>query len=182
MKVDKTKRRAQLVTIAFMIVATLLGGGRSLYRLRDAAEASFFAEDSYGYSMAYDYDRIIVDAKNMMTVINRYDALDTDFTQELVQVTAEMETAGAVADRKRLSEEMTELFSRMESDDEWKAVLTKQDLTLLHGLFAEAKACKQTMRQNAYNERADAFNRELAMFPASVFGGLLRIDSLSVFE
>ena len=175
--------RVAAVVMAVLIVLSLfLGGGRSLRSLRGDVEEIFWnGEDGDGICVASDLSKNRDDARNLLTVAREYD-LPGDVLGALEDAVAAADAAGR--DMAALHAAGTEISRAV--TDVYEALgrlsLSERDESYRQDLYHSVMARCDTMRRDAYNVQAQAFNEVLDGFPAGLLASIASVAPAPLFR
>ncbi len=174
-----------LVLAAVILISLPLGVKRSVGRLRDEAENTYYY-DATGYALYTGVEARAAAAKNLLTVAQRYsdpavakaaDRLDywvrlqanayDDYRDHLV----EAETNDGITAAAR---DLVEALGQVE--------LAPRDAAYREELWAQLQSEQDKLERSSYNDDARAFNARLEKAPLAQIKGLLGIRPLGVFD
>ena len=170
-------RKLASVILALAIAGSiLLTGGGGLKSRRGAVEQTFYGD----MSIQYDLNARAEAAYNILSVARRYAVIDDqlvgaadDARQALTDAQA---IAGKAAANTALARAIEDLYNEVVNAD-----LTEKDESFAKGQYAEFKSRSMTIGHNAFNQNAEAYNRDLGNFPASFIGRLCGIVPIDLF-
>ena len=176
----RDRKTAWAITCAVAVLSVLLGGARSLGRLRSEASDVFFngtAGDGMGISR--ELERCAEYAYNMLTVANRY-IPDDEAVKKLESTRGELIDSASIADKsangRKLIDSAAALYDRLGG-----AKLTETDAKYRESLHADIKARSNIILNDGYNREAREFNKKLAAFPANLIKTLRLATELPEF-
>lgn len=182
MEFFKNRTVARFITIIVIILATLIGAGSSLRRLRKEAEDIFYlGEDRDGTGIQHDLEMIMSYSYNLTTVASRY----MDAEHSLISAVrknrdtlAQAETPGQKYEAaQNLLQAVTELYTYMGS-----LPLSESDQKFRNSLYADINSHNIIISRSTYNQHAREFNNTLKRFPANILGTLTFVRPLELYE
>ena len=182
----KQKRIAAAVVMVCMVLLALpLGVNRSLTKLREEAENSYYY-DSTGFAVYSGIDAREDAASNMLTVAKRY----TEENEKLEPLINELDRAIKVSQNTtygdfgeeaeanlRLGDAAQVLFEELE-----KTQLSETDKKYPGQLMAQMKSQQDMIVRSSYNDDARAFNERLERVPVNFLKYAAFVKPLGVFE
>lgn len=182
----KQKRIAAAVVMVCMVLLALpLGVNRSLTKLREEAENSYYY-DSTGFAVYSGIDAREDAASNMLTVAKRY----TEENEKLEPLINELDRVIKVSQNTtygdfgeeaeanlRLGDAAQVLFEELE-----KTQLSETDKKYPGQLMAQMKSQQDMIVRSSYNDDARAFNERLERFPVNFLKYAAFVKPLGVFE
>lgn len=177
----KNRKVAVGVTIAVVLLSTLLGSHRSLLAAAYPVER-YFIEGEDGYSIQRDLDTRVGLANNLMVVAGRYLSAEEAAMAELRDAITALEQAGSIKEKSAANQQLTAATEQvyLMLDD---YPLSNSDESYRMQIRTDLASCNQTISHDAYNEMATAYNAEvLGRFPANVLKQLTGVPDLDTFK
>lgn len=182
----KQKRIAAAVVMVCMVLLALpLGVNRSLTKLREEAENSYYY-DNTGFAVYSGIDAREAAASNMITVAKRYTAENG----KLEPLISELDRAIKVSqnttygDFEEEAEANRQLGAAAQAlgEELEKTQLSESDAKYPAQLMAEMNSQQDMIVRSSYNDDARAFNERLEQFPVNFLKYAAFVKPLGVFE
>jgi len=171
---------AWAITAAVIILSFLLGGGKSLGKLKtDATDIFYNGVSGDGLGIQRELEHRVDYAYNMVTIANRYISGDKAVTQLTDARDALINSNGIAqksANNHKLTEAAAALYDRLGNEK-----LSEADARLRESVNADLKARNNIILNDGYNGKAREFNKALGVFPASVIKTLGIVTELPLF-
>lgn len=182
MEFFKKRINAWLITLVVVILATIIGAGSSLNKLRLEAENIFYiGEDKDGTGIQHDLEMIMSDCANLTVVAKRYMDKEHDL---ITAVQKNREALGAAntpgkkyLEAQSLLHSITELYIYMGD-----LPLSEKDKNYRNSLYANINSHNIIISRSTYNQRAREFNNILNHFPANILSVAAFISPLELYE
>ena len=170
----KQKRIAAAVVMVCMVLLALpLGVNRSLTKLREEAENSYYY-DSTGFAVYSGIDAREDAASNMLTVAKRY----TEENEKLEPLINELDRAIKVSQNTTYGDFGEEAEANLRLGD----AASETDKKYPGQLMAQMKSQQDMIVRSSYNDDARAFNERLERFPVNFLKYAAFVKPLGVFE
>lgn len=178
----KKRSNAWLITLVAIMLASIIGAGSSLNKLRAGAEEVFYlGEDRDGAGIQHDLEMIMSDSANLTVVAGRY----MDKNHSLINSIHENREAlgAAKTPRKKyekaqeLLHSVTELYTYMGD-----LSLSEKDKNFRSSLYANINSHNIIISRSAYNQRVREFNDTLNKFPANILSSVVLLSPLELYE
>ncbi len=172
-------RPLALVVLALVVVAALiLGGGGKLMDKRTALESKF---DAPAESIGAELLEMRTNAAALLGMANRIEGTNTAFVSALSDAVEEIDQAKTIAERHAAS---LKLSVAVENCYQNLTTLSLPEMTAKDARYAYRNFTSAQLRitHDDYNQQAEAFNRELNGFPASLIASLRGVKPLSLFR
>lgn len=169
------------LTVVVMLVSTVLGAHRSLVAAAYPVER-YFIEGEDGYSIQRDLDTRVGLANNLVVVADRYLQMDDVAMIDLKEAITALEEAGSVREKSDANQQLTAATEQvyLVLDD---YPLSASDNRYRQQIRTDLASCNQTIRHDAYNDMATAYNTEvLGKFPANVLKRIAFVPELDTFK
>ena len=177
----KNRNVAVGITAVIMILAVILGSGRSMDAAAYKVER-YFIEGSGGYSIQRDLDARTGLAKNLLVIAERNLYSGDEAVIELQGAISQMEMAETVQEKAAANQQLTAAAERMLLILE-EQPLYQGDYKYCRQIRAELAAYSQAISQDPYNELATEYNEEvLGSFPANVLKLINGAEELETFS
>ncbi len=182
MEFFKKRSNAWLITLIAIILASIIGSGSSLNKLRIEAEDVFYiGEDKDGTGIQHDLEMIMSDCANLTVVAGRY----MDKEHSLIKpVRRNREALGAAKtpgkkykEAQNLLHSITELYIYMGD-----LPLSEKDRNFRNSLYANINSHNIIISRSTYNQHAREFNNVLNRFPANILTAIAFVSPLELYE
>ncbi len=175
---DKIYKRAVAFMCVMIVIASVLGGVRSLSVKRKSVEREYYEKSAESASFAVE--KIAINAQNLKSVAKRYIENDKAY-KELLKSAEDFENADGINGQ---GESIYDLIDSAKAVYErlGECELTAEDKSYRTELYYNIKSYYSVLAHNEYNESAERFNRIIKTVPASAFAALSGMDELPVFE
>lgn len=177
----KNRKVAVGLTVIIMILATVLGSGRSMNAEAYAIER-YFIEGEDGYSIQRDLDTRVGLAQNLLVVAERnLDSNDLAMA-ELQSAIYQMNEAETVKEKAIANQQLTAATERMNLVLE-ECALSSTDDRYRAQIRTDLASCNQTISHDPYNVMATEYNNEvLGKFPANMLKKVNGVQELENFN
>jgi len=178
----KKRTNAWLITIIVVILATTIGAGSSLNKLKKQAESIFYiGEDMDGTGIQHDLEMIMSDCSNLTVVAGRY----MDKEHNLINaVRKNKEALGAAKtpgkkyrEAQNLLQSAVELYIYMGD-----LSLSEKDRNFRNNLYVNINSHNIIISRSTYNQHAREFNNILNRFPANILSTVAFVSPLELYE
>ena len=172
-------RPLALVVLALVVVAALiLGGGGKLMDRRTALENRF---DAPSESIGAELAEMHTNAAALLGIVNRTEGAHAEFADALSDAVNELDQAKTISERHAAS---LKLSVAVENCYQNLTALPLSDMTAKDARYAYRNFTSAQLRitHDDYNLQAEAFNRELNAFPASLLAALRGVKPLTLFR
>ena len=177
----KNRNVAVGITVVIMILAAILGSGRSMDAAAYKVER-YFIEGSGGYSIQRDLDARTGLAKNLLVIAERNLYSGEEAVMELQEAITMMEKAETVKEKAAANQQLTAAAERMNLVLEECALSTSDD-RYRRQIRTDLASYSQTISHDPYNEMATEYNEQvLGGFPANVLKLVNGADELETFN
>lgn len=177
----KNRKVAIGITVVIIILATILGSGRSMNAAAYEVER-YFINGYGGYSIQRDLDTRVGLAKNLLVVAERNLDDNNLAVAELESAIAMLEEAQTVKEKAAANQQLTAAAERMNLVLE-ECVLSSTDDRYRKQIRTDLISCNQTISHDPYNEMAIEYNTEvLGRFPANVLKLVNGVHELETFN
>lgn len=173
------KKKAVAVAAACLLaVGSVFGiGGAKLASYANSTSAAF--SDGM-YSIAADLDARLNSAANLVTVAKKVSGVSAESIDRTSGAIEAVKSAGGPAAKAAADAALADAANALY--DEAAALADAAQYDLLAGELAEFNARGNTIRNNDYNSRAQAFNDTLAGQPAKLIGALWGIEEAEYYR
>ncbi|WP_018751215.1 LemA family protein [Paenibacillus sanguinis] len=181
MQLLKQRKVAWTITLALILVSSVLGASLSLNHLRaDAAETFIHGISKAEPGVQYDLDWLIELSTNLIVVASRYiDEGDIELAA-VREANSKLKSATSPKTKydaaDRLVTQSTALIYRL-----GQMKLETRDAHYNKTIKADIESRWLILRRNNYNEIASEFNDVLKQFPASMLSKLVLVKPLELF-
>ena len=172
-------RPLALTVLALVIVAALiLGGGGGLLKKRAALEAQF---DAPAESIGAELREMRSNAVALLGIAEGRSDADAHLRAALNEALSALDRAEDISDKYAAS---LALDAAVESCYQNLTTLSLPDMTAKDARYAYKNFTSAQLRisHDDYNQQAEAFNRELGGFPASLIAALRGVKPLNLFR
>jgi LemA protein len=178
----RDSRFAAIVMALLIVSGSLLGAGKSLRGLKNAADAAFYSGvGSSGFSIQRDLDERVISATNLITVARRYLPESDGALQSFVKARDDLAGANGIREKfdanVKLSAAAADLVSRAEREP-----LDDRDAAYLRSIPVDMQSRNDTISRDGYNDFAAQYNDTLSRFPANFFAAVLGIGKAELFR
>ena len=178
----RNPRFATVVMAVMIVLAVVLGGGRSLRSLKRGVEDLFWnGVDGDGIGVASDLSKNRDDAYNLLSVARGY-SVPEDVLSALEAAVSAVDKAGR--DAGKLFEANTSLTGAVTAlyEELGRQTLSERDETYRQNLYHSVLARNDTMSRDGYNTAAQDFNQKLERFPASLLRTITFVTPAPLFR
>ena len=179
----KGRTKACLICLLMIILATFIGGRRSLPKLRNEALELFFNGDgtTLDLGIEHDLEERITLAKRLIVVGGRYfdkdNALLTNITSDCSKISGSNEPNV----KYKYNEELTsDCYALVEALD--LITLSSDDENYVVDIMVGMESANQIIGHSSYNSEATEFNRLLEEFPTNIVAKLSFVKPLALFD
>lgn len=173
------KNKAVAVAAACLLaVGSVFGIGGAKLSAYESRTAAAFSDGMY--SIAADLDARLNSAANLATVAEKVSGVSAEAIDGVRQAIDGVNAAEGPAGKSEADGALAQAVNALY--DEAAALADANQYDLVAGELAEFNARGNTIRNNDYNSRAQAFNETLAGQPAKLIGALWGIEEAEYYQ
>lgn len=178
MRFSENRPLALVVLAAVILAALILGGGGKLMDKRIALEDRF---DAPSESIGAELAEMRTNAAALLGIANRIEGANAEFVSALNDAVEEMDRSKKISERHAAS---LKLSVAVENCYQNLTALSLPEMTAKDVRYAYRNFTSAQLRitHDDYNQQAEAFNRELNAFPASLLAALRGVKPLTLFR
>ncbi len=179
----KGRAKACFICLLMIVAAVIVGGRRTLPKLRNEALDLFFNGDgtSLDLGIEHDLEQRITLAKRLVVVGGRYfdsnDALLTNISSDCSKISSSNEPNVKYKYNEELTSDCYALVAALDL-----VKLSNDDENYIVEIMVDMEAANQIIGHSSYNEKANDFNKLLEEFPTNLVARLSFVKPLALFD